>query len=94
MSNTEMNMGNLKFGKDTETGDYICHLFVDGEFISELGRLHGMMLSTPAHYKQWMNTMSEWYMATVQKQVLDPAGVPEEDRTLRMEHTDLREKTN
>lgn len=84
----EVELGNLKFGIDTEDGYYICHLFQDGEMIREVSRIHPMMLGDKEAYKLWMETLCGFYTDLMKRTVLKDV-----EGELRFEHSDLR-KTN
>ncbi len=86
----EFDLGHLKFGKDAETGHYVCHMFDGEEFIAELCRMHSTMLQTPEQYKAWMAYMGELYTAVLREKVLKPIG--EENGILRTVNTNLRGK--
>lgn len=83
----EVELGHLKFGIDSDTDDYIAHLFVDGEFVTELCRVRRALFTTKEQYKEWMEFLSRCWMKTVEDNVTKGL-----EGKLSMVHSDLRKK--
>lgn len=80
----KIGLGNIKVGH--EGAYFVAHLFLDETFITELAKIHHMLVRTPEDYKQFKEFVLHRYEALIREQI------PTEDgESITTEEISLRE---